>query len=202
MTEFEKFIKDASPPNWDYWRQMKYVSIREAIELSLGINPNWSYGDPYDLDLHSWFDSKSGITERLSVAHNWGPDESWYVPSVDDIPKLTQVELRGFIGWAINQVGWSIPDEFQNLSLPKATANKSRQVLSSQDWKELAKKYALEIEDKSLTLERLSEIISNRFSKELIVSAHAGGKEITLATMQKNFSDQGWFTTVWLKNRR
>lgn len=103
-----KYTEDESP-RWAYWRQLKKVTLEEAILLSLGVNPDLI---PWKLEAsQSFFESE--ISERTEIAYSWAIDADWASWAVERAPSVDMVDLRRFINWCHKDREWKpLPKEF------------------------------------------------------------------------------------------
>ena len=103
-----KYTEDESP-RWAYWKQLKKVTLEEAILLSLGVNPDLV---PWKLEeSQSFFDSE--ISERTEIAYSWAGGADWADWAIEKVPSKDMVNLRQFINWCFKDRGWRpLPAEF------------------------------------------------------------------------------------------
>lgn len=103
-----KYTED-EVPRWSYWRQLKKVTLAEAILLSLGVNPDLI---PWKLEASQSF-YESEISERTEIAYSWANDADWASWAVERVPSIDMVDLRRFINWCHKEREWKpLPKEF------------------------------------------------------------------------------------------
>jgi hypothetical protein len=143
--------------------------------------------------------------ERMKICRSWFAQQDWAIEptlaSPNDIGEDTIVDPLKFMKFAFTTMKFdneydSIPNEIKggeshsNLDEVKPT------ILSSIGWQDRAKLYAKEYmeSNRNLSLAQLVDLVAERFSKEKIISAHAGGKKISQPTIKDALSKGGWFT--------
>lgn len=115
-------------PRWDYWRQVGYLKIWEAILLSCGRDPMWrASGERFTQSQSAVWGALSSLTngnaaERLDVARSRiGVDLP--VLAVDPAkPARSPIELVKFVIWA-TALGWNIPTELGEIAASSGQAN-------------------------------------------------------------------------------
>ncbi len=112
VTRTQKYSDDETP-RWSYWKQLKKITLEEAILLSLGINPDLT---PHKLEsIQSFWDIE--ISERTEISYSWARDADWSVWPIQDIPSFDMVDLVKFIRWCNEDRKWkSLPPEFLEIS--------------------------------------------------------------------------------------
>lgn len=103
--------------DWSYWGNLATVSLREALQLSLGLDP------------HSHVPASEKNTplqeqywNRLLISKNHAIDADWVVGKVvredgDISPEYTNVYLKKFAEWIVNDTTLTpFPDEFKRLA--------------------------------------------------------------------------------------
>jgi hypothetical protein len=107
----------SNSPNWSYWGNLATVNLREALQLSLGLDPHSHVpaSEP-DLSLRKCY------WNRLSIAKDHAPGADWVFGRVvredgDIHPEFTEVYVKKFATWVINGTTLRpLPDEFISLS--------------------------------------------------------------------------------------
>lgn len=143
--------------------------------------------------------------ERLKISKSWFFQQDWAigssVSSPEDIHGNTYVDLMKFIRSAFMTMKFENECDFITNSMKGMedltdSAKIRPTTLSSMDWQSRAKLYAKEYlkGDQKLSLAQLADLISARFLEEKILSAHAGGKEISPSTIKDSLSKGGWFS--------
>ena len=89
-------------PDWSYWGNLATVSLREALQLSLGL-------DPHALNPVSEQDTalRERYWNRLLISKNHAPTADWVYGRVaredsDISPEYTEVRLKKFAEWIVN----------------------------------------------------------------------------------------------------
>ena len=116
-------------PDWSYWGNLATVNLREALQLSLGLDPHSHVpaSEP-DMSLRELY------WNRLLIAKNQAPGADWVVGKVvredgDINPEFTEVYLKKFADWMINETTLSpFPDEFRNLVTTPKKASQTETV--------------------------------------------------------------------------
>jgi hypothetical protein len=101
-------VKPSSPaliqmiPDWSYWENLSTVSLREALQLSLGLDPHThvpALEEDMSLREHYW--------KRLLVSLNHAPEADWVFGRVvreegQISPEYTDVYLQKFADWIVH----------------------------------------------------------------------------------------------------
>jgi len=111
MVRDPKYSEDESP-RWSYWSQFKFISLEDAIYLSLNINPHMLR---FMLQEVKDFYCQE-IDERKEVAYNWADSLNWYFADIDDVSSRDKVDLILFASWVCNQMKWDVPQEFKKIT--------------------------------------------------------------------------------------
>ena len=99
-------------PRWNYWKQLKFISLEDAIFLSLDINPHM-IPPLLEENMLSYSDE---IDERTAIASNWSDSSDWYLGKNSGIRSIDKVELIGFVSWVCRQMKWEVPTKFTELA--------------------------------------------------------------------------------------
>lgn len=112
----------AKSPDWSHWENLSTVSLREALQLSLELDPNTHVpATEPDMLLREKF------WERLMVAKNHAISAKWIVGKAvredGDINfELTMVDLKKFAHWVVTETTLKpIAVEFGKLAEIKST---------------------------------------------------------------------------------
>jgi hypothetical protein len=142
---------------------------------------------------------------RIKIAKSWFSQQDWVIGCIvlspEDIKENSYVDLMKFIKFAFMTMRFEndcdfIPNSMKGRKDFSDAAKISSKILSSMDWQNRAKLYAKEYlkDNQKLSLAQLAKLVSDRFLVENIISAHAGGKEISSSTIKDALSKGGWFT--------
>ncbi len=122
-------------PDWAYWGNLLTVRLREALQLSLGLDPH-SHIPAIEPDMsireHYW--------NRLLITKNHAPGASWVVGRVvrqsgDIDVENTEVHLRKFAGWMINETTLEpFQEEFSRLARSEVKGMSTQSDQSKQCW--------------------------------------------------------------------
>lgn len=104
-------------PDWSYWGNLATVSLREALQLSLGLNPHMHVpASEGDISLREQY------WNRLMISKNHAPEADWVAGKVirekgDISPEYTEVYLKKFAEWIVNDTTLEpFPREFRRLT--------------------------------------------------------------------------------------
>jgi len=103
-------------PDWSYWENLATVSLREALQLSLGLDPH-THIPAAETDMGS----REAYFKRLQIAKNNAFGAEWLVGRVErqdgDISaEQTEVLLKKFANWMVNETTLDpFPSEFSRL---------------------------------------------------------------------------------------
>ena len=107
----------SNSPNWSYWGNLVTVNLREALQLSLGLDPHsHAPGSEANVSLREYY------WNRLLVAKNHAPGADWVVGRVvredgDISVEFTDVYLKKFAAWIVNDTTLEpFPNEFHRLT--------------------------------------------------------------------------------------
>lgn len=104
-------------PDWPYWMNFLIVSLREALQLSLGLDPH-----THSLASEPEKSLREQYRNRLLVSKNHALYADWVIGRVaredgDINPEFTEVNLKKFAEWIVKETNFtSFPDEFKRLS--------------------------------------------------------------------------------------
>jgi hypothetical protein len=99
-------------PDWSWWKHVPDVTLREAVSLSLNVDPTRS------LELLAFherreFEKRRALARRCVGASLAGPLNWKGVRYFDEEPV---VKLRTFAAWAVSVVEWQVPPELLKLA--------------------------------------------------------------------------------------
>jgi len=103
-------------PDWSYWENLATVRMREALQLSLGLDPH-THIPAAETDMGS----REAYFKRLQIAKNNAFGAEWLVGRVErqdgDISaEQTEVLLKKFANWMVNETTLDpFPSEFSRL---------------------------------------------------------------------------------------
>jgi len=104
-------------PDWSYWENLATVCLREALQLSLGLDPH-SHIPATETDMGS----REAYFKRLQIAKNNAFGAEWLVDRVvwedgDISAEYTEVALKRFANWMVNETTLgAFPNEFFQLA--------------------------------------------------------------------------------------
>jgi len=111
-------------PDWSYWENLATVSLREALQLSLGLDPHSHVpASEEDMSLREQY------WNRLLISKNHAIDADWVVGKVvredgDISPEYTDVYLKKFAEWIVNDTTLDpFPEQFLKLIPSQTKAN-------------------------------------------------------------------------------
>jgi len=89
-------------PNWVHWENIATVNLREALQLSLGLDPHLDVPVPEGAT-----SLREQYWNRLLISKNHAIDADWVVGKVvredgDISPEYTNVYLKKFTEWIVN----------------------------------------------------------------------------------------------------
>jgi hypothetical protein len=107
-------------PNWAVWRELTWISIEEAVALSLNIEPkrlNVRSGRSGDYSMREYREQPA-FRERMEIAKRAIDDNPSPLGEIDN-PTYAwwaqRVRPAGFVAWA-RRIGWGMPDELSTMS--------------------------------------------------------------------------------------
>ena len=97
-------------PDWDWWRHVPTVTLREAVALSLELDPNWRRELPDSYERQS-FEKRLALANRCLGDTLHGPLNfaAWHYLGVEPV-----VRLADFAAWAVG-VGLEVPPALAKL---------------------------------------------------------------------------------------
>jgi len=104
-------------PDWSYWENLATVSLREALQLSLGLDPH-THIPAAETDMKM----REAYFKRLQIAKNNAFGAEWLVDRVvredgDISAEYTEVLLKKFVNWMVNETTLdAFPPEFFHLA--------------------------------------------------------------------------------------
>ena len=104
-------------PDWSYWENLATVRLREALQLSLGLDPN-THIPAAETDMRL----REEYFKRLQIAKNNAFGAEWLVGRVvredgDIRAEYTEVYLKKFADWMVNETTLdAFPNEFLHLA--------------------------------------------------------------------------------------
>ena len=226
MYENELIWFSSKQPNWKLWERMNAVLLRQALLLSMDVCPTWyqdvvlsAVKDYHETSEYRFSDANEAyerikevyegveqeFTERLKVSQSWAAQQDWIIGSNPLLPNEVReeiyVDLIKFLKFAFDTMGFNNRiDNIPNSIKPQKSQIKLPISLSSKEWKSKAKLYASEFlqQQNNLTLEAVSNLIFNRFKKELILTSYSSGREISVGSIKEAISKDAWFTNTRL----
>lgn len=122
----------ANNPDWSYWGNLATVRMREALQLSFGLNPHTHVPSlEKDLTLLDQYHN------RLLISKNHAPEADWIVERVvreegDISAEYTEVYLKKFVDWMVNETTLEIvSEEFKRLALTQADSRPAEPTIQS-----------------------------------------------------------------------
>lgn len=122
-------------PDWSYWGNLATVSLREALQLSLGLDPHaHNPASEQDTALREQY------WNRLLISKNHAPTGDWVFGRVaredsDISPEYTEVRLKKFAEWIVNDTTLEpFPNEFKRLAGSEIAGASTQSTNAQKDW--------------------------------------------------------------------
>jgi hypothetical protein len=122
-------------PDWSYWGNLYTVSLREALQLSLSVDPH-THVPALERDLAL----REQYWNRLLITKNHALDADWIAGKValedgDVSAEQTAVYLKNFAEWIVNDTTLTpFSDEFKRLAGSEVLGASRQSVNASKDW--------------------------------------------------------------------
>lgn len=103
-------------PDWSYWGHLKTLSLRSAIQLSMGLDPERHHpATEIDITLRETY------YKRSRIVANHAPGAIWVVGRVtredgDVSLEFTDCYLKPFVQWFLDELTFPVAEEFRSLS--------------------------------------------------------------------------------------
>ena len=122
-------------PNWVHWENLATVSLREALQLSLGLDPHThNPASEQDMALREQY------WNRLLISKNHAPTADWVIGRVaredgDISPEYTEIHLKKFAEWIVKETTLtSFPEEFKRLAGSEIAGASTQPPNTSEYW--------------------------------------------------------------------
>jgi len=108
-------------PDWGWWKHVPTVTLREAVALSLDLDP--ANIGALNFSTYREFESRLALAKRCLGESLDGPVNRVAVWIEGDKPAI---RLQAFARWAVHIIGWDVPRDLLDLAASTGQSGNSR----------------------------------------------------------------------------